>query len=306
MRWWPWSKKQQSQRQPSLMTGQEGYVFRRSRTLTGTTSSQVTASAEGRGQLKTQRLKLHELKLHRLQILKAFSGVVLLIGVVVYLAAVYVGKPPLNFAKSSLAQPDIKSYAQTVQDYLASRPLERLGFATNAATLEDYIKTHHPEVKNAAMSRAWYGGDVYFTLTFRQPLLTWTTGGKKYYVDNQGFAFSYNHFGEPNVAVTDQSGISPDVGGGAVASGRFVSFLGRMVGAFNGYGKGRVESVTLPAATHEIDLKIQGRGSLVRTNIDRDPLEQAEDIAKSFAYFDSKGIKPDYVDVRVAHKAFYK
>lgn len=306
MGWWPWSKRQQDQRQPSLMAGQDDYVFRRSRTLTGSTSGSIPVSAERRGILKTPRIKLHELRQHRLQALKMFGLVVGGIGLVVYIAAVYVAHPPVNSAQVGANQPSVSTYSDTIQDYLNSRPLERMGFATNAKTLEEFVKAKHPEVKNVAMDRAWFGGDVHFTLYFREPLLTWTTSGQRYYVDNQGFAFNYNHFAEPDVSVTDQSGISPDVGGGAVASSRFISFLGRMVGAVNGYGKGRVEAVTLPASTREIDLKLQGRTSIIKTHIDRDPIEQAEDIANALAYFDSKEVKPVYIDVRVAGKAFYK
>lgn len=305
MRWWPWSKSQQ-QRQPRLMDGQDDYVYRRSRTLTGTTSSNISVSAETRGQLKTDRLKLHELRKHRLQILKAFGGVVVLIGIVVYMAAVYVSNPAITFAQHGKNQPDSGAYLQTLQNYFGTRPLERLGFALNPKSSEDYLKKYHAEIKSVTMDRAWYGGAVHFTVYFREPLLTWTTAGQKYYVDSDGYAFNYNHFGEPDVSVTDQSGISPDAGGGAVASGRFVSFLGRMVGALNGYGKGRVETITLPASTREIDLKLKNRASLIKTHIDRDPLEQAQDIASSLTYFDAKGSTPDYIDVRVAHKAFYR
>lgn len=306
MGWWPWSKKQQAERQPSLMAGQDGYVFRRSRTLTGSTSANVAVSAEKRGLLKTPRLKLHELRQHRLQVIKVFGGVVLLIGIVVYIAAVYIAKPDIGVVQSGSNQPDMAVYTESAQGYFATRPLERFGFALNPRSFEEYMKSQHPEVKNVTMDREWYGGNAHFALYFREPLLTWMTSGKRYYVDSQGYAFSYNHFAEPDVSVTDQSGISPDVGGGAVASSRFISFLGRMVGALNGYGKGRVESVTLPASTREIDLKLQGRGSLVKTHIDRDPIEQAEDIANALAFFDSKGWKPDYIDVRVSGKAFYK
>jgi hypothetical protein len=306
MRWWPWSKKQQAERKPSLMAGQDGYVFRRSRTLTGSTSANVAVSAERRGLLKTPRLKLHELRQHRLQILKIFGAVVLLIGIVVYIASVYIANPAMGVAQAGTNKPDMAAYSASAESYFETRPLERLGFALNPRSFEEYLKSKHPEVKNVSMDREWYGGNTHFTLTFREPLLTWTTSGQHYYVDSQGYAFSYNHFAEPAVSVTDESGISPDVGGGAVASGRFISFLGRMVGALNDYGKGRVESVTLPASTREIDLKLQGRGSLIRTHIDRDPVEQAEDIANALTYFDSKGAKPDYIDVRVSGKAFYK
>jgi hypothetical protein len=304
---WSLFNKQQDKRRPNLMAGQDEYVFRRSRTLTGTTSEEVTASAESRGQLKTDRLKLHQLRQYRLKILKFAGGVACIIGVVAFLASVYISKVPIDIVQSSSKTPSTTVYSQTVQDYFGTRPLERFGFIANPEALQDYLKQHHTELKQVAVEKNWYGGDFRLGLYFREPLLTWTSAGQKYYVDNQGYAFSYNHFTEPEVVVTDESGISPDdVGGGLVASERFVSFLGRMVGALNSYGKGKVETVTLPASTREIDIKLQGRATRIRTHIDRDPLKQAEDVANALAYFDSKSSSPEYIDVRVAGKAFYR
>lgn len=306
MGWWPWPKKQQEKRQPAFMAGQEEYVFRRSRTLTGTTSEKVVASAENRGLLKTERLKLHELKQYRLKTLKAIGAIGAVMGVITFLASVYIASPPLDTPESNGKQPNIDAYARTVQDYFASRPLERFGFVANPTTIQDYILRHHSEVKQALVSRNWFGGDFRLAIYFREPIITWEAAGKKYYVDSQGYAFEYNHFAEPEVSVKDESGISPEVSGGSVASSRFISFLGRMVGALNGYGKGKVEAIILPASTREVDVKLQGRSSLIKTHIDRDPLEQAEDIANALTYFDSKEVKPEYIDVRVAGKAFYR
>lgn len=302
----PWSKKQQATRQPRLMEGQNGYVFRRSRTLTGTTSPKVAASAEKRGLLKTQRLKLHELRLQRNQVLRGAAVIVVLIGIAVYLGSTFIASPHIGYAQAGVHEPNTPVYQQTIQQYLNERPLERFGLILNTEQLEAYLKSKHSELRSTVVQRAWYGGDTSFSFYFREPLLVWQTAGKQFYVDDQGVAFSYNHFAEPAVIVTDQSGISPETGGGAVASSRFIGFLGRMVGAVNGYAKGNVESVILPASTREIDLKLQGRAYLIKTHIDRDPIEQAEDIANALSYFDKAGIKPEYVDVRVAHKAFYK
>lgn len=302
---WPWLKKQQG-RKPQLMYGQNGYVFRRSRTLTGTTSPKVAVSAEKRGLLKTERLKLHELHLHRKQILRGAAVLVVAMGVIAYSASTFIVTPHISFAQVGTHEPNTNTYKDAVQQYLVEHPLERFGTVLNGGQLEGYLKARQGEVRSLALHRDWYGGGTEFLVTFREPLLVWQTAGKQFYVDSQGAAFSYNHFDEPAVVVADESGISPEIGGGAVASTRFISFLGRMVGAVNGYAKGNVESVILPASTREIDLKLQGRAYPIKTHIDRDPLEQAEDIANALTYFDQKGIKPEYVDVRVGNKAFWK
>lgn len=298
-------KKQQTGRQPQLMAGQNDYVFRRSRTLTGSVSSQVAAPAAARGQLKTDRLKLHELKAHRRKILRMLGVVVLIIAFIGFLLANFVITPAVIASQSSPKQVQSDPYRQSMYHYFADHPMERFGFLLNSSNFERFIKQKHTEIQTLSIERDWYGGNVRVDLFFRVPLLVWKTGSQQFYVDNQGIAFTYNHFAEPAVAVTDQTGLTPDRSG-AVASTRFIRFLGRMVGAVNDYKKGKVVAVVIPPSTREIDLKLEGREYPIKTNSDRDPLQQAEDIAVALAHLDQKGIKPQYVDLRVAHKAFYK
>lgn len=300
-----WGKKSQA-RQPRLMDGQDSYVFRRSRTLTGTTSSSVNPTAGERGQLKTVRLKLHQLRQQRLKAFRLLVGITAMVAMLTVLASTFVLQPQVGFVQASSKEPNSEAYSKVIQEYLGAHPLERLGFLLNAPELEKFVKSKHSEVRSLSVTKLWYGGDVGFTVGFRVPLLVWQTGGKQFYVDDQGVAFSYNNFANPTVVVTDQSGIPPEVSGGAVASSRFISFLGRMVGAINSYGKGRVVGVAIPASTRQIDLSLEGREYPIKTHSDRDPLEQAEDVVNALTFFDSKSIKPQYVDVRVAHKAFYK
>lgn len=302
----PWAKnKQDKTRQPRLMEGQDSYVFRRSRTITGTQSERVSSSAPLRGQFKTDRIKLMELRQHRAQILKSFAGVLAGIAVLAFLVANFILAPSVAVTQTGLHQPPIADYQKSIYHYFDDHPFERFGFVLRQPDLEAQVIRDHSEVLHVAIQRDWYGGNVQFSLTFRQPLLVWKTGAKQFYVDGQGVAFTYNHFAEPAVAVTDQSGIPPD-SNGVVASTRFIRFLGQIVAAVNAYGKGVVNTIIIPPATREVDLKLEGREYVIKTNTDRDPLQAAEDIANALKYFDQKNIKPQYVDARVAHKVFYR
>lgn len=298
-------KKEKSARQPQLMAGQNDYVFRRSRTLTGSISPEVTSTAPHRGQLKTDRLKLHELRAHRRQLLKMLGVVLLIIAGLSFLVANFIFSPTVTSPQPGANQPSPAPYQASVMHYFDDHPLERFGFLLDPSNLESQLKQDHTEITTVTVARDWYGGNVHVNVFFRKPLLVWKTGGKQFYVDDQGIAFTYNHFATPTVAVTDQSGLPPDQSG-AVASTRFIRFLGRMVGAVNSYNKGKVMAIIIPASTREIDLRLQGRDYTIKTNSDRDPLQQAEDIANALTYFDQHSIKPQYVDLRVAHKAFYK
>jgi len=303
---WAKNKKEANRRKPRLMQGQDSYIFRRSRTITGTKSAKVTASAPARGQFKTDRLQLMELREHRRRILRFLGGVLVAVCILAFLVVNFIVTPPITFVQQGVRNPATKSYEETIYRYFDDHPLERFGFMLRQYELEAYILKNHSEIVGVGMAREWYGGGVQFAVSFRQPLLTWKTGVSQFYVDSQGVAFTYNHFAEPALKVTDQSGIPPDQQSGIVASTRFIRFLGQIVGAVNSYGLGEVESVIIPAATRQIDVKLKGRGYLIKTNTDRDPLQEGEDVAHALQYFDRKNIQPQYVDVRVAHKAFYK
>jgi hypothetical protein len=73
-------KQQEAGRRPQLMEGQNDYLFRRSRTLTGSVSSEVRAAAEAASHLQSPRLKTHKLKQHRRGIAGSLVVVALLIG----------------------------------------------------------------------------------------------------------------------------------------------------------------------------------------------------------------------------------
>lgn len=302
----PWAKnKKPDVRQPRLMEGQDRYVFRRSRTITGTKSAEVPTSAPARGQFKTDRLRLMELREHRKQILKFLGGVVIAIGILFFLVVNFILTPKISFTQKGVHQPNTEIYQKSIYTYFDDHPFERFGFALRPADVQEQIMHDHPEVLGVGVQRDWYGGNVQFSIAFRTPLLVWKTGGKQFYVDAKGFAFTYNHFAEPTVSVLDQSGIPPDQSG-VVASTRFIRFLGQIVAAVNSYGKGIVQQVIIPPATKEVDLRLQGREYSIRTNTDRDPLQEAEDIANALKFFDQRGIKPQYIDMRVPRKAYYK
>lgn len=303
MKLW-WSKKQKS-RQPNLMDGQNGYVFRRSRTLTGSTSEKVAQTAEKTSQLKTERLKSHERKARLKSLVKTAAVWAAAFAMLIFMFSMYIKDPVVVFVPVGKSPNDL-AYKTTIAKYMARSPLQHFGFSISGQELNNYVKHDHSEVDSLLVSRSWYGGNVEFNITFRKPLIVWKTAGQNFYVDKDGEAFTYNHFDEPTLVVTDQSGIKPDESGGAVASSRFIKFLGQLIGQVESYGLGKVAEVVIPPSTRVIQLKLEGRDYLIKTHIDRDPVGQAEDISNALKYFDAKSIKPQYIDVRVANKAYYK
>lgn len=283
----------------------QGYVFRRSRTLTGSTSNNVSAGAESRSQLKTARLQAHELHQFRRRIMRILVVVGVVIVVLSFLLMNYVAAIGVKYPQPGRT-PQTTRYQQSIEQYFAKRPLERFSFAINHRQFANDMQTTHPELLSVDIDKNWYGGQVAFVLQFRKPLLVWATGGHRFYVDSNGVAFEYDHFGGKYVSVSDQSGISPEEAGGTVASNRFINFLGKMVGAVNAGGRGIVTEIIIPASTRQVDLRVEGRGYPIKTHTDRDPLKQAEDVLNALKWMDEKKVTPQYIDVRVEGKAYFK
>ena len=154
------------------------------------------------------------------------------------------------------------------------------------------------------MTFAGFGATT-IELTVRKPTVAWRTGSTAVYVDDTGVAFSRNYYEPPSVKVVDQTGIVTE-GNKVLASNRFLAFIGKLVGQMN-YQQLPVEQVDLPpGTTRQVVVHVRGIGYPITFSIDRPVGEQAEDAARAVTYLRNRGEKPEYLDVRVSRKAFYK
>jgi hypothetical protein len=290
------------------MSGQDTYTFRRSRTLTGSVSSSVKAATELQAQLESPRLKAHELRQHRRSVLAGLLGCVLLASFFYWLLTQFVAQiTTIAYAPKGGRVPDQTVYKETVQSYFRTRPFERFHFALNEGALQEYVQSKLPEVSAISLSNEGIGEGTLLA-TVREPVVGWKVGSSQYYVDAEGVSFRKNYFKPPQVTVRDKSGITPDANGGAIASNRFLSFLGRVVTLTKQMGVGEVTTVTIPSGvgTRTVEINLKGRSFPVRMHIDRDSAAQVQDTQRALRFFDKRGIKPKYIDVRVAGKAFYQ
>ena len=91
-----------------------------------------------------------------------------------------------------------------------------------------------------------------------------------------------------------------------LASDRFIGFIGRTVSRLQTQGF-TASKVVLPASTtRQLLVSIEGLPYPIKFSVDRSAGEQAEDAARSVRYLAGKGITPEYLDVRVPGKAYYK
>lgn len=282
------------------------YSFRRNRTLTGSLSSDVASANEHRSELRSPRVQAHHLRKHRRRLFLVFVAACLVVAGLGWL--IYQSIAGVNVVIKAPVPPiDTKVYEQKIQDYLNGRPLKRNRKTVNTDALAVYLQENGlPEVLAARVNPAPAGfGTSTIELTVRQPLVSWKTGSSRLYVDGTGAAFQRNYFAEPAVEVIDETGIQT-VNNQVLASDRFLGFMGRMVGRLQDQGL-TVTRVVLPEnTTRQLLLSIEGVGYPAKVNTDRPAGEQAEDIARTVRYLNRKGIAPQYIDVRVEGKAYYK
>lgn len=283
----------------------ERYAFRRNRTLTGSLSPSVASANEHRSELKSSRIHAHDLRRHRRHLGGTLLAVLLLcagLGFVIYQSIAAVAVTAVTDVPF-----EAREYERSIQEYLNGRLLERSRVTLNVEELGLYMQQNgHPEIGRVLPETAFADvGTTRISLIFRRPVVVWQSGASRMYVDDTGVAFTRNVYTEPNVKVVDESGISTE-GNKVLASNRFLAFIGTTIGRMkaNGY---TVTQVALPAGTtRQIAVSVEGVDYPIKISVDRPVGEQAEDAARALRYLTARGITPEYVDVRISGKAYYK
>lgn len=281
----------------------ERYTFRRNQTLTGSSSTQVTSANDLSAQIRSPRTHVHELARRRQHI-----GLVL---IVIAIACIALGFLIMQFTASVRVQSAELTmqlddrYVHDIANYLDRQPVERLRFLLREDRLLAHVQSVAPEVAAIEVDGAAGYGETAFIITMRQPIVAWTIDSKRQYVDTTGTAFTRNYFTDPAVQVVDESGIQV-TGGETIASNRFLGFIGRIVGLSKDAGY-MVTDVILPRGmTREVDVKLDGVGYPVRFSVDRSAGEQVEDMDRAVTWLASRKQNPEYLDIRVSRRAFYK
>lgn len=278
--------------------------FRRNRTLTGTTSNSL-ATTHTRNDLESPRVRAHDLAIHRRKVLGVLLMVLLGATILLILVSQLTARPVVVSSTSLSHSIDSSRYERVIQDYLEMNPMSRLRFMLDAGALNRYVGQRLPEI--TALSQEGFAGlgVTNFALTMRVPVAGWQIGSRQYYVDANGVPFEKNYFGAPEVQVVDDSGVVVEQGT-AIASNRFLGFVGRVISLSQASGYTVAQAIIPRGTTRELEVRLRDSQFLVKLSIDRPAGEQVEDMARAVKYLTSRGVTPQYVDVRVSGKAFYQ
>lgn len=285
-------------------------TFRRNSTITGSSSQHIASASELAGQIQSPRAAVHHLHRTRRSLGLMLLGALVAAGAVAVLIYQMIGT--LNVALYGQIQPiaadERQLYHDKLTEYFNRYPLQRLRFLINTQQLAEFLQAEALyEVKSVASVVPDSLGTVTITLKMREPIASWLIQGTRQYVDADGVVFGRNYFDTPGVQIRDESNFTHQGGQQvqAVTSRRFLQFIGRVVQYYQVHSQ-QVEQVIIPAATaRQVVVTLRG-GYYLKMTVDRPAGEQAEDGLRAVQYFKKKNIKPEYADVRVSGRVFYR
>lgn len=252
------------------------------------------------------RLKTQKLTNHRRKIGLFFTVSALIVFILISLIVQLTGSlsASVNTAKT-VKNIDSSIYKKAMEKYMEQNPASRIRLLLDRQSLDMFMLQNYPEVLSVTDNGKSSIYETNYFFSFRQPVAGWQIDASKYYVDDKGVSFKINYFTEPVLQVVDNSGIKLEKGA-AIASNSFLAFVGKVVSESKKIGYVITEASIPLDSTRELDIKLQGRESVVKLAIDRGVEEQIQDMNNALVYLDGKSIKPVYVDVRVSDKAYYK
>lgn len=266
--------------------------FKRNQTLSGYTPP-------------SPRVKTHHLAVHRRKVFGVFMIILLSAISLWLLISNFTAQVTVNMHGIMSKQFDQSVYSKIIQEYLDINPIERIRFLLNQSTLSSFVVSKLPEVDNVKQQDMNEIGGTNFGVVMRAPVAGWLIDSKQHYVDANGVSFDKNYFDAPSVQIIDQSGATSQ-SGAAVVSQRFLGFVGRIVSQSKASGYTVIQAILPPNTTRELEIRLKEGDYLVKLSIDRSVGEQVEDMVLAIKHFTDIHQRPQYIDVRVSGKAFYK
>lgn len=275
------------------------HVFRRNRTL---------ASYKSGGEHQSSRSHIHRLSIKRRKLSGIFLIVVLSALALFLLIINFTANPLVVVSDTSILKPVNKaSYEDKIQSYLKQNPFSRFLFIIDSSKLTNYVASSAPEVASIDYRDMESFGSNNFLVKFRKPVAGWAINDKQYYVDKDGVQFEVNYFDNPKVQITDESGASTAMSsdGSAIASRRFLSFVGQVVSAARDRNYIVIKASLPEDTTRQLEIQIKESQSVIKLSLDRPVGDQIGDMDRAIKYFTRKNLAPKYIDVRVAGRVFY-
>lgn len=276
--------------------------YKISRTLSGIRSSAFSPKIS----VESPRAKQHSLATHRKKTSFYLIIVLLVVAILIILIYQLTANVKVIVNDTRLTKPVAEDYYHSaLTNYFDSHPIYRLRFVFNPKAVIEELKNTYPEIKDISDSGKTNLFDTSYLITFRKPVAGWKINDTQYFVDSDGVSFGRNYFSDPGVQIIDESGIRLEKGG-LVTSGRFLTFVGKLVSVANENNYVVTEAKLPQDSTRQLNVKLQGINPYIKFSIDRGVAVQIEDMDRTLKFLYSRSINANYIDVRVSGKVFYK
>jgi len=200
---------------------------------------------------------------------------------------------------------NLSKYEKSVEEYLNINPSERILSNLNKNALLESLQKDYPEV--LSISDIKFNGLTSYKiyLDFRKPVASWLVDGKEFFVDSEGVSFNVNNFEKPSLNIIDDSGAIIS-NGKNVASSSFFSFIGKLVSAANKQGLEISKIRIPPLSLRQVEVSVKDVSYFARMSTADSAEGQIINFKKAIEYFRAHKISPNYIDLRIEGKGYYK
>jgi len=205
---------------------------------------------------------------------------------------------------------DKNEYQQGAQKILEGSVFNRTKFTINTGGFEKAFQAEFPEVADVSLALPLVSRTPIVTISTAQPQLLLTAQGKVFVLDKRGTVVMMANDLSSSVRATlpvvnDQSGLQVAVGK-TVLPTEDIQFITSVLAQLKAKQIG-VETITLPKAAHEVDMKIAGQPYSVKFSIDTNAREAAGSfLATKQKLEQTPPLPSQYIDVRVPGRAYYQ
>lgn len=216
-------------------------------------------------------------------------------------------------ASSRLKQAEKLKYEQDIlTEYKASSVFNQ-PWLTDHSVIISSLQKKYPEIERITFDTTFLSSSLKAEIRFRKAVFTWKDASNaEQFVDQNGVLFSENLDPTVNanklISVEDQSGVVLEAGT-PVLTENLIKLVGQIYGKVPQlYSKdSRVERIIIPRSTREVQIQVTNQPYFIKFNSFRNLDEQVGELKALLSHINAAGVVPStYIDLRVAHKAFYK